>query len=192
MSDFMGNGAIASVTLAFIESCPEDTFGGPWRRDGRAFSWGHPPLPKIIQREAKWLPAVVSDTRGPNDRSGVLGKQMAVLHARKHAHAHGHAHLHHHHAAAKLLHTAFSFRLFFVVGIVHPEGASVNRVFHILSFFLKKKNLSPRALWIGQGFFAFQGTHSQKNNGNSPENMVYCLYLWKIEVGSWIENFPAL
>ena len=120
----MGNGAIASVTLAFIESCPEDTFGDPWRRDGRAFSWGHP----------------------PNDRSGVLGKQMAVLRARKHAHAHGHAHLHHHHAAAKLLHTAFSFRLFFVVGIVHPEGASVNRVFHILSFFLKKKNLSPCAL----------------------------------------------
>ena len=45
-------------------------------------------------------------------RSGVLGKQMAVMSAGKHAHAHGHAHLHHH-AAAKLLHAAFSFPWFF-------------------------------------------------------------------------------
>jgi hypothetical protein len=73
------------------------------------------------------------------NRSGILGKQMAVMSAGKHAHAHGHAHLHHHAAAHKTLHAAFSFPLFSDVGIIHPCTTSVNLVFYILSFFLKKK-----------------------------------------------------
>ena len=83
------------------------------------------------------------------NRSGILGKQMAVMGAGKHAHAHGHAHLHHHAAAQKPLHAAFSFPLFSDVGIVHPSSASVNRLFAFLSIFLKKEKSLPYYLCIG-------------------------------------------
>lgn len=47
---------------------------------------------------------------------------------------------------------------------------------HFVIFSKKEKFITaPFVNWTR--FFRILGAHRQKNNGNSPENMVYCLYL---------------
>ena len=147
---------------------------------------------KIKQREAKWLPAAISDTRGFKKPLRRFGKADGCFARKKTCTCTWACTSASSSCCGQTASYCFLLSSVFCCWHSTPGGRICQPGFsHFVIFSKKEKFITSRFVnWTR--FFRISGAHSQKNNGNSPENMVYCLYLWKIEVGSWIENFPAL